>query len=125
MYIGALATKTKMSIKTIRYYEEIALIKPPLRVGKYRKYDDSYIEVLGMINLAKSLGFTLEELKEIAQAKTEHGLVPMDILRRKIDHKRALLKAQIQVLNLKLDGLSELDRHVEQYNQCLLESFSI
>ena len=27
MYIGALATKTKMSIKTIRYYEEIALIK--------------------------------------------------------------------------------------------------
>ena len=123
MYIGELSTKVGMSIKTIRYYEEIALIKPPQRVGKYRKYDESYIEVLGMITLAKSLGFTLEELREVANSKTEHGTVPMDLLRRKIDDKRVLLNSQIEKLSLKLAGLSELERHVEHYNQCLLESF--
>lgn len=76
--------KTGVSVKAIRHYEEIALIKSPQRDGKYRVYDDSYVQVLSMIKAAKGLGFTLEELRTIAKAKSQEGLVPMDLLKAEL-----------------------------------------
>ena len=122
MYIGELAKLSGVSIKAIRHYEEIGLIKAPLRQGQYRVYDASFVDVLAMIKLAKSLGFTLDELKQIASAKTQQGLVPMDLLRQAIDSKRALLKQQQAAILQKLDGLSELEQSVAHYNACLLTS---
>ncbi|KIE22078.1 MerR family transcriptional regulator [Vibrio sinaloensis] len=122
MYIGELSKRTGVSVKAIRHYEEIGLIKTPLRKDKYRVYDASYIDVLAMIQLAKRLGFSLSELKAIAQAKTEKGLVPMDLLVREINKKRELLLTQQKTISLKLAGLTELEQSVAQYNACLLES---
>ncbi|MEJ2765366.1 MerR family transcriptional regulator [Photobacterium sp. MCCC 1A19761] len=122
MYIGALAKQSGVSIKAIRYYEDIGLIKTPQREGKYRVYDESYLPVLAMIKLAKNLGFTLEELKMIARAKTQQGLIPMDLLTTEINRKRARLLAQIQHMNAMLEGLTELENSVQEYNGCLLQS---
>ncbi|NGN99333.1 MerR family transcriptional regulator [Grimontia sp. S25] len=122
MYIGELSKKTGVSIKAIRHYEEIGLIKSPQRKEKYRIYDNSYLDVLTMIQLAKRLGFTLSELKNIAQAKTEKGLVPMDLLTQKITEKRQLLLQQQETIAQKLAGLIELEQSVAHYNACLLES---
>jgi DNA-binding transcriptional MerR regulator len=124
MYIGELAKLSGVSIKAIRHYEEIGLIKAPLRQGQYRVYDASFVDVLAMIRLAKSLGFTLDELKQIASAKTQQGLVPMDLLRQAIDSKRALLKQQQTAILQKLDGLYELEQSVAHYNACLLTSLT-
>ncbi|UXI03005.1 MerR family transcriptional regulator [Photobacterium sp. TY1-4] len=122
MYIGALAKQSGVSIKAIRYYEDIGLIKAPQREGKYRVYDESYLPVLAMIKLAKTLGFTLEELKMIARAKTQQGLIPMDLLTTEINRKRARLLEQMQQLNAMLEGLTELEDSVQEYNGCLLQS---
>ena len=45
MYIGELSKRTGLSVKAIRLYEEKGLVKPPLRVGRYRVYQESDIEV--------------------------------------------------------------------------------
>ncbi|WP_373974050.1 MerR family DNA-binding transcriptional regulator [Chitinibacter sp. SCUT-21] len=122
MYIGELAKITGLSIKAIRHYEEIGLIKAPARKGQYRIYDQSYVPVLGMITLAKSLGFTLLELQTIVQAKTQQGLVPIDLLRNEIGVKRAALTNQLEQINGMLNGLAQLEQSVIQHNQCLLQS---
>lgn len=122
MYIGELANITGLSIKAIRHYEEIGLIKAPARKGQYRVYDQSYVPLLGMITLAKSLGFSLLELQTIAKAKTRQGLVPMDLLRQEIGIKRASLTAQRDQINGMLEGLVQLEQSVIQHNECLLQS---
>ncbi|NRA21529.1 MAG: MerR family transcriptional regulator [Oceanospirillaceae bacterium] len=122
MYIGELSKKSGLSIKAIRHYEEIGLIKTPQRSGKYRIYEASYLDVLAMIKLAKSLGFTLNELQNIAAAKTQQGLVPMDLLKAEIANKRTTISQKIVQLNQSLAGLIKLEQEVEDYNECILES---
>ncbi|WP_238322251.1 hypothetical protein [Vibrio mexicanus] len=75
-----------------------------------------------MIQLAKRLGFSLAELKAIAKAKTEKGVVPMDLLVQEIEKKRTVLLAQQKTIKEKLKGLTELEQSVAHYNACLLES---
>ncbi|KJY73601.1 MerR family transcriptional regulator [Vibrio nigripulchritudo] len=124
MYIGELSKKTGVSVKAIRHYEDIALIKSPQRDGKYRVYDDSYIQVLGMIKAAKGLGFTLEELRTIAKAKTQEGLVPMDLLKAELQKKRADILIKKAELEKRLEEMDELEISVQHYNQCLLENIN-
>lgn len=123
MYIGELSKKSGISIKAIRHYEEIALIKTPARVGKYRVYDASFLDVLAMIKLAKSLGFTLSELQIIAQAKTAEGLVPMDLLKVEIEKKRLAIKQKMNKMNEMLSDLTKLEEAVALHNACLLKLF--
>ncbi|MFD2179721.1 MerR family transcriptional regulator [Veronia pacifica] len=124
MFIGKLSKKVGISIKAIRYYEEIGLIKPAQREGKYRVYDDSYIPVLEIIKLAKKLGFTLDELKEIAESKSQQGLVPITQLRQALGKKRANVMQQIEALNQVLSDMTTLEEQVTQYNQCLLSNLA-
>ena len=63
--IGAFSEKTGVSIRTLRYYDEIDLFKPmeiDLFTG-YRYYTDEQIEDLELINKLKTVGFTLDEIK--------------------------------------------------------------
>ncbi len=64
--IGAFSKKTGVSIRTLRYYDEIDLFKPSEidLFTSYRYYTDEQIEDLNIINKLKSLGFTLDEIKE-------------------------------------------------------------
>lgn len=125
MYIGELSKKSGTSIKAIRYYEEIGLIKTPERNGKYRIYENSYLPVLGMISMAKNLGFTLAELQVIAKAKSQKGLVPMDLLKSEIEKKRKVLLSKVALINKNLAGLTQLEASVEHYNECLLADLSV
>lgn len=65
MLIGEVSKQTNLSIKAIRLYEEKGLIKPPQRRGKYRVFSEQDVDVLKLINQAKSLGVSLAELKDV------------------------------------------------------------
>jgi MerR family mercuric resistance operon transcriptional regulator len=57
--IGELSRRTGCNIETIRYYERIALLPPPVRsAGRYRVYDTADIRRLAFIRRARELGFT-------------------------------------------------------------------
>lgn len=63
--IGEFSTLTGASVKTLRYYDEIDLLKPS-NVDKYTNYRYYTIEELYQfrkIEYLKKLGFTLEEIK--------------------------------------------------------------
>ncbi len=66
MRIGELSARTGVPAKTIRYYEDIALLPdPPRTAGGYRDYDRSAIGRLSFIRAGRSIGLSLGEIREI------------------------------------------------------------
>jgi Hg(II)-responsive transcriptional regulator len=65
---GEVAKKAGVNIDTIRFYEQNGLLPLPKRAGNgYRLYEKEIIDRLRFILNAKTLGFTLKEIKELLQ----------------------------------------------------------
>jgi DNA-binding transcriptional MerR regulator len=68
--IGAVAERVGLSLRTVRYYEEKGLITPEERTdGGFRLYTDENIERLQLIMQMKPLGFSVEEMRELLDAR--------------------------------------------------------
>jgi len=66
--IGGLSKLTGCNIETIRYYEKIDLLPAPLRTeGGHRLYPNSLQRRLVFICKSRSLGFTLEEVRNLLE----------------------------------------------------------
>lgn len=63
MNIGLASEKSGLPAKTIRYYEEIDLIKPGRADNGYRDYSDNDIHRLRFLQRSRSLGFSIEECR--------------------------------------------------------------
>ncbi|TDD04748.1 MerR family transcriptional regulator [Saccharopolyspora terrae] len=66
MQIGEVAERTGLSLRTIRYYEEVGLVVPSARSqGGFRLYTDPDVERLELIKGMKPLGFQLDEMRDL------------------------------------------------------------
>ncbi|GAA4933486.1 DNA-binding transcriptional MerR regulator [Nonomuraea thailandensis] len=66
MHIGQVATRTELSLRTIRHYDEVGLVRPSARSqGGFRLYTEADVARLMVIRRMKPLGFTLEEMGEL------------------------------------------------------------
>ena len=112
--IGEFSKITNIPVKTLRYYDEIGLLKPEEIdiFTNYRYYGESNKEDLKIILELKSVGFTLEEIKnnwdnftndvmlekkkELLQQATfiEEQIIKIDNLRSKISNNRIMLDKQ-------------------------------
>ena len=74
MNISKVAKATGLTAKTIRYYESIGLIAPPIRSENgYRSYSDGALRELSFVKRARETGFNLEECRELlALYRDEH-----------------------------------------------------
>ncbi len=63
--IGEVAELAGVATSTLRYYEDIGLIKPHRRVNKRRRYLPDILSTLALIQLAKDSDFSLDEIKEL------------------------------------------------------------
>jgi MerR family redox-sensitive transcriptional activator SoxR len=63
--ISEVAQQVGLRPSAIRYYEQIGLLPPPLRVGKQRRFDTAMLYRLAIIQRARQLGFTLSEIREL------------------------------------------------------------
>jgi MerR family copper efflux transcriptional regulator len=89
MRIGELAQQSGTTAKTIRYYEDIALLSPPARTPSgYRDYEPVALDRLAFIRAAQALGLTLGEIRSII-ALRDDGQTPcahvLDLLRARAD----------------------------------------
>jgi MerR family transcriptional regulator, copper efflux regulator len=67
MTIGDLAAAAGVGIDTVRYYERRGLLPaPPRTMSGYRQYGDADVARLQQVLRAKALGFTLREIRELA-----------------------------------------------------------
>ncbi len=63
--IGEVAERAGIATSAIRYYESEGLIADPPRRGGRRVYDESVVDRLGLIELAKRAGFTIAETRRL------------------------------------------------------------
>lgn len=116
MRIGALADRSGLTTKTIRYYESIGLLDDPERTpGGYRDYRDDAVERLRFIRDAQASGLSLCEVQSILELK--------DAGARSCDHTIALLErhiadidehiARLQVARAELVGLAQRARRLD------------
>lgn len=116
MNIGDVATRTGLPAKTIRYYEEIDLIKPLRDNNGYRVFRAQDLHKLNFLGRARALGFTIEDCRTLlalyedetrASADVKH--VARDHLAQ-IDAKIADLKAMRDTLGHLIDACAGDDR---------------
>lgn len=69
MQIGEVATLTGLSLRTIRYYEEVGLAQPSTRTeGGFRLYTESDVARLLLVKRMKPLEFSLDEMRDLLDA---------------------------------------------------------
>jgi MerR family copper efflux transcriptional regulator len=101
MNIGTVAERCGLPAKTIRYYEDIGLIRPAeRRENGYRTYSPVDARELKFIQRARSLGFSVEEVRELldlwrdktrpSAAVKAVALRHLDALEQKIEELRAM-----------------------------------
>lgn len=65
--IGELAARVHLSLRTLRYWEEVGLITPSARTaGGFRLYTEANAQRVELIKRMKPIDLTLEELKVLA-----------------------------------------------------------
>lgn len=66
MRIGEVSARTGLSLRTIRYYEEVGLVIPSARSqGGFRLYTEPDVERLNLVRRMKPLSFQLDEMREL------------------------------------------------------------
>ena len=65
MNIGQAGKRAGLPAKTIRYYEDIGLLRPARRENGFRDYGDNDVHELRFIARARRLGFSVEECRHL------------------------------------------------------------
>ena len=109
--IGDFSRLSQVSVKTLRYYDEVGLLKPVEvdRFTGYRYYSFDQLPRLNRVLALKDLGFSLEQ---IAQALDE-GLTP-DQLRGMLRLKRAEIQQRVEEEQERLARVEARLRQIEQ-----------
>jgi DNA-binding transcriptional MerR regulator len=101
LFIGKLAKQVGLNPRTIRYYERLGVLPAPRRSETgYRLYTPETAELLHFIQKAKTLGFTLVEIREIIALRREGQLPCL--------HVHALLLNRVERLSRQIESLSLL-----------------
>ena len=95
--IGEFSKITGLSIRTLRYYDEIGILTPTTdRWTNYRLYTDENIIEAQYIKFLKSVDFRLEE---ILTAKDEMNSELIDSKIEELEDKKNVIDYQIECLN--------------------------
>ncbi|MEM6385151.1 MAG: Cu(I)-responsive transcriptional regulator [Pseudomonadota bacterium] len=65
MNIGYVAERAGLPQKTIRYYEEIGLVRPQRGINGYRQFAESDLHKLTFLARARALGFSIEDCRTL------------------------------------------------------------
>lgn len=69
MHIGELAERAGLSLRTLRHYDEVGLLRPSGRSGGgFRIYSEQDHDRLLLIRQVRALGFSLEDIAELLDA---------------------------------------------------------
>lgn len=98
MNIGAVAERSGVSAKSIRYYESIGLIRPAeRRANGYRSYSRNEMQTLAFIKQARRLGFSVDEVRDLLDLWRDR--------RRKSAAGRKLVGRHVEALDRKIEQL--------------------
>ena len=107
--IGEVAIRSGIPVKTIRYYEDIGLLKSTVQRSEsgYRLFGSQVVNRLAFIKRAQSLGLSLNEIQEILNIH-DSGQLPCGAVKEHLEAKVEAISKQIEsleILRADLQGL--------------------
>ena len=108
MRIGEVAERAGVKTSLIRYYEEIGLLPEPERVSGQRRYDESVLGRLAVIEFAQRAGFTLAETRTLLSGfspKVPPSARWRSLAQRKLPEIEALIARATGMKRLLEEGL--------------------
>ena len=111
MTIGELSALTHVSIRTLRHYDQIGLLRPiAVTEAGYRQYDQTSLARLHTIRLFRELEFSLADIKRIISAPDFDPIDALDQQITLLTMRRVHLDNLILVARgLKAKGLNHMD----------------
>jgi MerR family transcriptional regulator, copper efflux regulator len=106
MNIGKAAERSGLPPKTIRYYEEIGLLRPARRDNRFRDYADRDVHELRFIARARGLGFSVEECRHLLGLYRDKDRSSADV--------RAAARQHIEEIRSKIAELKSMERTLAQ-----------
>ena len=103
---GQLAQRAKVNLETVRFYEVEGLLPPaPRSASGYRKFSEAAVDRLAFVKRAKTLGFSLAEIREL--------LVLHDDRIDACPEVKDLLQKKLAVVRDKQAELEKLEAHLK------------
>ncbi len=103
MNIGEAAHQSGMNARLIRHYESIGIIPKPLRTDTgYRQYSETDVHILIFVKRARSLGFSMKEIKKLVSLWRNKSRASSDV--------KALAIQHIDELEKKILALQEMTK---------------
>lgn len=101
MNIGEVAKASGVNAKLIRHYEAIGIIPKASRTDSgYRVYSDTDVNILTFVKHARSLGFSMKEIKKLVSLWRNKSRASSDV--------KALANTHIKEMEQKILELQEM-----------------
>ena len=110
MNIGDVSARSGLPAKTIRYYEEIGLVKPLRDTNGYRTFREKELHKLAFLGRARALGFTIENCRALLALYEDETRASSDVKRIAKEHREQInekirdLKAMHETLSHLIDA---------------------
>ena len=124
LQIGEVADRTGVTQRTLRFYEEKGLLKPPTRMeGGFRLYsEDDVVRVEQIRRLQNLLGIALAEIKEMVDADEVLREIKAqyrheaDVVEKKRQLQRAteVVERQYAIVRQKVEQMQEMRADLEK-----------
>jgi len=108
--VGAVATLTGVSVRTLHHYDHIGLVVPSVRTpAGYRGYTDADIERLHLVLVYRSVGLSLDEIRTLVDDSSadvvEHLRRQRELLLEQADRLQHTIKAVEELMNAHRSGI--------------------
>lgn len=100
MNIGEVSERAGLPAKTIRYYEDIGLVRPLRGDNGYRAFRDSDIHKLSFLGRARSLGFSIEDCRTLLGLYEDEGRESAQVKAIAEQHLKAIDEKIIQLRSM-------------------------
>ena len=107
MNIGEVADRSGIPPKTIRYYEDIGLVRPKRSGNGYRAFHETDLHKLAFLGRARALGFAIEDCRTLLSLYEDENRESSQVKAIAEEHLTAI-DAKISQLQGMRDTLSNL-----------------
>jgi DNA-binding transcriptional MerR regulator len=135
LQIGEVADRTGVTQRTLRFYEERGLLKPPTRMdGGFRLYSEDDVQRVEQIKRLQSLlGLTLAEIKDMVEAEeireelnaTYRPDRPIEERISRVTKRIEITRRQNEIISAKVAAMAEmqtdLNEKLERYQATLAD----
>ncbi len=107
MNIGDVATRSGLPAKTIRYYEDIGLVKPLRDTNGYRTFREIELHKLAFLGRARALGFSIEDCRNLLQLYEDESRTSAEVKEIAASHLERIRQKIVDLREMS-DTLSNL-----------------